>query len=137
VLASLDAMGVKLSIDDFGTGYSSMSHLRRLPISEIKIDRSFISDFTIDDHDLAIVRTTIDLGHHLGMRVVAEGAEGADALDKLRELGCDLAQGYVISRPRDKAAIDAWLATQEVARLTPPTEPTSLHERRIQRRDHA
>jgi diguanylate cyclase (GGDEF)-like protein len=137
VLAALDDMGVKLSIDDFGTGYSSMSHLRRLPISEIKIDRSFISDFTIDDHDLAIVRTTIDLGHHLGMRVVAEGAEGADALDKLRELGCDLAQGYVISRPRDKSAIDAWLATQDVARLTPPTEPTSLHERRIQRRDHA
>ncbi len=137
VLAALDDMGVKLSIDDFGTGYSSMSHLRRLPISEIKIDRSFISDFTINDHDLAIVRTTIDLGHHLGMRVVAEGAEGADALDKLRELGCDLAQGYVISRPRDKVAIDAWLATQDVARLVPPTEPTSLHERRIQRRDHA
>ena len=133
VLSDLDHMGVRLSIDDFGTGYSSLSHLRRLPVSEIKIDRSFVAGLTIDEHDAAIVRTTIDLGQHLGLRVVAEGTESVDSLERLRELGCDAAQGFVISRPRPIDSLDEWLTDQNVRMLDTPAPTTSLQERRAQR----
>ena len=101
VIATLDrlaAMGVALSLDDYGTGHSSLGRLRRLPVQELKIDRSFIQDLT-DEDDLAIVRSTIDLGHNLGLRVVAEGVEDARSLALLVGLRCDLAQGFHLGRP--------------------------------------
>jgi diguanylate cyclase (GGDEF)-like protein len=98
VLAGLDAMGVDLAIDDFGTGHSSLAYLQRLPVEELKIDRCFVGDL---DHgaNAAIVRATIDLGHALGLRVVAEGVEGAGTLAALTGMGCDVAQGFHIGRP--------------------------------------
>jgi EAL domain-containing protein (putative c-di-GMP-specific phosphodiesterase class I) len=92
-------MGVKLAIDDFGTGYSSLAYLRRLPAEEIKIDRSFVIDMPLADSDAVIVRSTIDLGHNLGMRVVAEGVETREAFDLLASVECDLGQGYYMARP--------------------------------------
>ena len=106
----LRALGVGLSIDDFGTGYSSLAHLRHLPFSELKIDRSFTHDMLANEHDAAIVRSTIDLGHELGRGIVAEGVESAEVLERLREYRCDYAQGYFISRPLEKAALREWLA---------------------------
>ncbi len=107
----LSEIGVRLSIDDFGTGYSSLSYLRRLPVSELKIDKSFVANVLLDDQDEVIVRSTIDLGHNLGLEVVAEGVESAEVLDRLRAFGCDVAQGHSISRPLDKKHFIAWLNT--------------------------
>jgi len=99
VLERLHDLGVKLSIDDFGTGYSSMAYLRRLPVDELKIDRSFVLGMTTASQDAVLVRTAIDLGHNLGLTVVAEGVEGAEHVHALRQLGCDIAQGYHYARP--------------------------------------
>ncbi|SFF56169.1 putative bifunctional diguanylate cyclase/phosphodiesterase [Blastococcus tunisiensis] len=99
VLQRLHDLGVKISIDDFGTGYSSMAHLRRLPVDELKIDRSFVLGMTTAAHDAVLVRTAIDLGHNLGLTVVAEGVERAEHVTALRALGCDIAQGYHYARP--------------------------------------
>jgi diguanylate cyclase (GGDEF)-like protein len=99
VLQRLHDLGVKLSIDDFGTGYSSMAYLRRLPVDELKIDRSFVLGMTTTAHDAVLVRTAIDLGHNLGLTVVAEGVEGVEHVSALRDLGCDIAQGYHYARP--------------------------------------
>jgi diguanylate cyclase (GGDEF)-like protein len=112
VLNQLATMGVALSVDDFGTGYSSLAYLRRLPVGEVKIDRSFVRDMTREDGDLAIVRSTIDLAANLGLTVVAEGVEDGDALEQLTRLGCDEAQGYFIARPAPAAEVAAWLAEQ-------------------------
>ena len=98
-LERLAATGVSLSVDDFGTGYSSLAHLKRLPVDTIKIDKSFVLEMAEDEADEAIVRSTIELAHNLGLRVVAEGVESADAWLRLAALGCDLAQGYHLSRP--------------------------------------
>jgi len=103
-LRGLAELGCHLSIDDFGTGYSSFSYLRRLPIDEIKVDRSFVQGMATDPKDRAIVETTLELGHRLGKRVVAEGVETNEAADFLRGLGCDILQGYLISRPVPNAA---------------------------------
>jgi diguanylate cyclase (GGDEF)-like protein/PAS domain S-box-containing protein len=111
VLAKVLDLGVGLAIDDFGTGYSSLAHLKRLPVSEIKIDRSFVRDLTRVEHDEAIVRSIIDLGHSLGCRIVAEGIEERETLDRLLEMRCDLGQGYLLGRPLDPARLDAWLRT--------------------------
>jgi diguanylate cyclase (GGDEF)-like protein len=99
VLQRLHDLGVRLSIDDFGTGYSSMAYLRRLPVDELKIDRSFVLGMTTAAQDAVLVRTAIDLGHNLGLTVVAEGVENAEHVAALRELGCDIAQGYHYARP--------------------------------------
>jgi diguanylate cyclase (GGDEF)-like protein len=99
VLQRLHDLGVKLSIDDFGTGYSSMAYLRRLPVDELKIDRSFVLGMCTTQQDAVLVRTAIDLGHNLGLTVVAEGVEGIEHVEALRELGCDIAQGYHFARP--------------------------------------
>jgi diguanylate cyclase (GGDEF)-like protein len=99
VLQRLHELGVHLSIDDFGTGYSSMVHLRRLPVDELKIDRSFVLGMTTTTQDAVLVRTAIDLGHNLGLTVVAEGVEELEHADALRILGCDVAQGYHFARP--------------------------------------
>ena len=103
------SMGVGLSIDDFGTGFSSLSYLRTLPASEIKIDQSFVANLCTDARDEVIVRSTIDLGHNLGLKVVAEGAETGETIDRLRALGCDLVQGYGISRPMSLPRFLVWL----------------------------
>ena len=98
----LHRLGVGLSLDDFGTGYSSLSYLRRLPVSELKIDRSFVTNLVLDTQDEVIVRSTIELGHNLGLRVVAEGIENDPILERLRSLGCDLGQGFGIARGRSR-----------------------------------
>jgi EAL domain-containing protein (putative c-di-GMP-specific phosphodiesterase class I) len=114
VLAQLERLGVELSVDDFGTGHSSMIRLARFPIREVKIDRSFVGEMHTSERP--IVATTIGLAHALGLRVVAEGIEDEDTLLALRELGCDLAQGYHISRPLDADAFAAWLAAHDRGR---------------------
>ena len=98
-IIKLQSMGIKVSIDDFGTGYSSLAYLRDLPIDKIKIDRSFIKEVAINDSDLTIVKSMIDLSHGLGKRVLAEGVETIEQLDLLRHLGCDAVQGYFINKP--------------------------------------
>ncbi|HET9442460.1 MAG TPA: EAL domain-containing protein, partial [Acidimicrobiales bacterium] len=99
VLARLDQLGVQLSVDDYGTGYSSLSYLPRLPLDEMKIDKSFVMGMGAEGYEEVIVRSTIDLGHNLGLRVVAEGVEDAVTWQRLNDLGCDSAQGYYLSRP--------------------------------------
>lgn len=107
-LDNLDKMGVGLSIDDFGTGHSSLAYLKQLPVKEIKIDKSFVTDMTENDNDAVIVRATIDLAHNLGLRVVAEGVETKDALDTLEILDCDTIQGYYISPPMPADKFTRW-----------------------------
>ena len=109
ILSMLQSMGIHLSIDDFGTGYSSLTHLRELPIDEIKIDKSFVMGMLTSEADVAIVRTVIDLGHNLGKQVCAEGVENKETWQMLREMGCDLAQGYWISRPLSGSDLMQWL----------------------------
>jgi len=109
IMSMLQSMGVRLSVDDFGTGYSSLTHLRELPIDEIKIDKSFVMGMLTSDADAAIVRTVIDLAHNLGKQVCAEGVEDLETMRCLEEMGCDLAQGYFISRPVPAAALMTWL----------------------------
>jgi EAL domain-containing protein (putative c-di-GMP-specific phosphodiesterase class I) len=108
ILERLAALGILLSVDDFGTGYSSLAYLKRLPVDEIKIDRSFVMHMDRDPSDRAIVRSTIDLGRNLGLKVVAEGVETAAVLADLRELGCTYAQGFHISRPLEPDALPGW-----------------------------
>lgn len=109
VLGRLRAMGVSVSIDDFGTGYSSLAYLKRLPVHELKIDKSFVAHMASDVNDLAIVRSTVSLAHDLGLRVVAEGVEDQRTWDLLVATGCDIAQGYFISRPLPPLVLGEWL----------------------------
>jgi diguanylate cyclase (GGDEF)-like protein len=109
-LNRLAARGYKLSIDDFGTGYSSLAYLKRLPVQELKIDKSFVMGMAREEGDAKIVRSTIDLAHNLGLSVVAEGVENADIQRRLAEQGCDEAQGYHLSKPVPLAALQAWAA---------------------------
>ncbi|WP_306419357.1 EAL domain-containing protein [Novimethylophilus kurashikiensis] len=98
-----------LSIDDFGTGYSSLSYLQKLPAEYIKIDQSFVRDMLQNKESWMIVRSTIDLAHDLGKKVVAEGVETQEQWDQLAELGCDLAQGYLIAKPMTISAFPNWI----------------------------
>jgi predicted signal transduction protein with EAL and GGDEF domain len=109
VLNELDSMGIRLSIDDFGTGYSSLSYLKKLPVDEIKIDRSFVMDMEDDANDAIIVRSTIDLAHNMGLSVIAEGVETENILNNLRDLGCDQAQGYFMAKPMKNEELIDWL----------------------------
>jgi diguanylate cyclase (GGDEF)-like protein len=102
-------LGVKTSIDDYGTGYSSMTYLRLLPLDELKVDRSFVKDMISDRGNHALVESTVELGHNLGLAVVAEGVEDADTLTALRDVGCDIAQGFHLARPMPPAEIGALL----------------------------
>ena len=99
IMRELKALGVKLPIDDFGTGYSSLSYLKRFPVEYLKIDRSFVGKLGEEPDDTALVSGVIGLAHTLSFKVVAEGVEAAEQLAKLREAGCDLAQGYYLSMP--------------------------------------
>lgn len=109
VLEYVCGLGVELSIDDYGTGYSSLSRIRRLPVSELKIDQSFIKDMVDNKDDEVVVRSTIELAHNLGLSVVAEGVEDQPALDLLRQLGCDTIQGYLISKPLSRNKFDDFI----------------------------
>jgi diguanylate cyclase (GGDEF)-like protein len=113
MLDALAALGVNLSIDDFGTGYSSLSHLARMPANEVKIDRSFVQGLESDAEYAAVVRSAIDMGHSLGMKVVAEGIETEVAAQRLRAFGCDIAQGYLYARPMPCEALQIWLGGKE------------------------
>ncbi|GAA2289768.1 cyclic Di-GMP phosphodiesterase RmdB [Streptomyces hawaiiensis] len=108
-LNQLTAHGVKMSLDDFGTGYSSLVHLRRLPVSELKIDRSFVARLAVDTEDAEIVRCTVDLAHSLGLLVVAEGVEDDETWERLRDLGCDAVQGWLVAAAMPPEETTAWL----------------------------
>jgi EAL domain-containing protein (putative c-di-GMP-specific phosphodiesterase class I) len=114
MLWGLRRIGVRLSVDDFGTGYSSLAYLKRLPVDEVKLDKSFVLNMTSDHDDAAIVRSTIELAHNLGLELVAEGVEDQETLELLAALGCDLAQGFHLARPMPAADLarlaagDAW-----------------------------
>ncbi len=108
-IKKLSGMGLQIAIDDFGTGYSSMAYLRKLLVAKIKIDKSFVMDMHNNKNDEVIVRSTVDLGHNLGLTVVAEGVETQGAWDKLKELGCDSAQGYFMGRPVAPAELEKWV----------------------------
>ncbi|CAM5518710.1 GGDEF-domain containing protein [Streptomyces spiroverticillatus] len=108
-LAGLTGHGVKMSLDDFGTGYSSLVHLRRLPVSELKIDRSFVARLAVDTEDAEIVRCTVDLAHSLGLLVVAEGVEDDETWERLRDLRCDAVQGWLVAAAMPPEEATAWL----------------------------
>lgn len=108
-LMQLSQLGIGLSIDDFGIGFSSLEYLKKLPVNELKIDKSFVMDMIIDENDAVIVRSTIDLGHNLGLRVVAEGVESQEIYDLLQILGCDQAQGFHMARSMDAGRLESWM----------------------------
>jgi len=108
-LHRLRDLGLRLSVDDFGTGHSSLTYLRRLPVNEVKIDKTFVLNMATDSGDLAIVRAIVDLGRHLGLTVVAEGVESEVAYTLLREMHCDLVQGFLLSRPVPYERLETWI----------------------------
>jgi len=108
-LKRFHALGCRIAIDDYGTGYSSLAYLRRLPVHELKIDRTFISGMAADAGDALIVGSTIDLAHNMGLSVVAEGVENELTLERLRAMSCDMVQGFLISRPLGAGELPAWL----------------------------
>ncbi|MBD8705369.1 EAL domain-containing protein [Pseudomonas sp. CFBP 13711] len=114
VLNRLRDFGISLSVDDFGTGYSSLAHLKRLPVQELKIDQSFVRDLDETSEDAVIVRSTIEMSHNLGLKVVAEGVEYEHSLRLLERWHCDTAQGYLISRPLSAVAFEAWIAQAQL-----------------------
>jgi diguanylate cyclase (GGDEF)-like protein len=123
-LQALRAMGMSISVDDFGTGYSSLSYLQQMPATEVKIDKAFVRNLGHDERAAAIVRTILDLARNLGLHVAAEGVETKEALDELRSLGCELAQGYFVARPMPLADVRRWSTTwsqQQAATLAAAT----------------
>jgi EAL domain-containing protein (putative c-di-GMP-specific phosphodiesterase class I) len=125
-LQRLHDLGVRLAVDDFGTGYSSLSYLRRLPVHEVKVDRSFVQGMATDPGDLAIVRAVVDISRHFGLAVVAEGVESELTLDLLDEIGCDIGQGFLFSRPLPYERLEAWLGVQTESEPTPGGEVRRL-----------
>ncbi len=121
-LERLHGLGCRISIDDYGTGYSSLAYLKRLPVNELKIDRSFVMGMVGDTSDAVIVRSTIDLAHNMGLSVVAEGVEDEATLRKLRDLGCDMAQGYHLSRPLPADEIGRWMRSSGHTRVADVAE---------------
>jgi EAL domain-containing protein (putative c-di-GMP-specific phosphodiesterase class I) len=109
ILTRLNKMGVTLSIDDFGTGYSSLAYLQELPVSAVKIDKSFVMTMDSDPGNATIVQSTIDLGHNLGLKVIAEGVETERCYGDLAKMGCDYAQGYFLSKPLSPQKMSVWL----------------------------
>ena len=122
VLRRLHALGVVLAVDDFGTGYSSLAYLRSLPVDEVKIDKSFVLGMGTDLGDMAVVRTIVELGHSLDLVVVAEGVEDDAARDQLVGMRCDIAQGYLISRPLPEDRFEAWLQARTIKARGPRSE---------------
>lgn len=124
ILRQLHGFGLTLAVDDFGTGYSSLAYLRQLPVDEVKIDKSFVLGMGGDLGDLAVVRSIVELGHSLGLVVVAEGVEEDVARDQLEAMGCDTAQGYLISRPLSEPRLQAWLRARTV--LSPGSDEEQI-----------
>jgi diguanylate cyclase (GGDEF)-like protein len=122
MMEQLRVLGIRFSIDDFGTGYSSLAHLKRLPVDEVKIDRSFVQELEAERDDV-IVRSTINLGHALNLKVVAEGVEGASSAQMLAHLGCDLIQGYFVSKPLPTRQFTAWMTARTTSLA--PADPNS------------
>ncbi len=116
VLGELHRMGVRLSVDDFGTGYSSMAYLKILPVDELKVDRTFVRDMATNDSNTALVQSAVDLGHNLGLAVVAEGVEDGVTLVALQAVGADVIQGYYTGRPMDPDALRDWLSARSMTR---------------------
>ena len=112
ILNEIKAIGIHLSIDDFGTGYSSLSYIKQLPVDEIKIDRSFVMEMTQEDDGDIIVKATIDLAHNLGLSIVAEGVHNKKIWQRLKELNCDIAQGYYISEPLEAVEFTSWVTSK-------------------------
>ena len=112
ILTRLREMGVAAVIDDFGSGYSSLGYLKRLPVTGLKIDKSFVINMPNDHNDEVIVRSTVDLAHNLGLKVVAEGAENDQVWRRLAEIGCDSAQGFALSPPLSAAELTSWVRSR-------------------------
>jgi diguanylate cyclase (GGDEF)-like protein len=127
-MAGLTGHGVKMSLDDFGTGYSSLVHLKRLPVSELKIDRSFVGRLVADTEDAEIVRCTVDLAHSLGLLVVAEGVEDDETWERLRDLGCDAIQGWLVAAAMPPDEATAWLRLRGRSGWRRPAELTAAPE---------
>ncbi|GGU00573.1 MULTISPECIES: putative bifunctional diguanylate cyclase/phosphodiesterase [Streptomyces] len=125
-MAGLTGHGVKMSLDDFGTGYSSLVHLRRLPVSELKIDRSFVARLAVDAEDAEIVRCTLDLAHSLGLLVVAEGVEDDETWERLRDLGCDAVQGWLVAAAMPPDEATAWLLARGEHGWRRPSEEAAI-----------
>lgn len=117
ILNRLQALGVRLTVDDYGTGFSSLAYLKNMPVNQIKIDRSFVGNMLEDGNDAVIVRSTIDLAHNLGMKVVAEGVSSEEIWSQLEILGCDTAQGYFIAHPMSAENFQRWLSSDIRANL--------------------
>ena len=113
ILERLNKMGYQLSIDDFGTGYSSLSYLKKMPLNELKIDRSFVQDILVSENDGVIVNATVNLAHNLGFHVTAEGVETEEIMEKLKTYGCDIAQGYYLSKPFSVSDFNKWMETSK------------------------
>jgi diguanylate cyclase (GGDEF)-like protein len=120
LLEQLSTLGIRISIDDFGAGYTSLGQLKNLPVSELKIDRSYVMTMTEDPSNALIVQSVVDLGHNLGFTLVAEGVETEQILTALAGLGCDVAQGYHLSRPVTAAAFDTWCAGRRITAMYRP-----------------
>lgn len=133
-LQRLSQMGLKIAIDDFGTGYSSLGYLKRLPVQELKIDKSFVMNMANNENDAIIVRSTIDLGHNLNLKVVAEGIENIEAWDLLAKMGCDYGQGYFMGKPMPEKEFQAWLvhwenqSKQMVEETTSSAKKATVHK---------
>ena len=127
ILNRLRGMGLNLSLDDFGTGYSSLAYLQRLPVHELKIDRSFVKNMTTDESDAKIVKSTIDLGRNLGLQVVAEGVESEEIWNHLAELDCDYIQGYYLSRPLPAEELSVWLKKFDRGEIKIPAPSSNGH----------
>jgi EAL domain-containing protein (putative c-di-GMP-specific phosphodiesterase class I) len=125
VLTRFHQMGIPLAIDDFGTGYSSLGYLKRLPVSAVKIDKSFVKNMEANDNDAVIVRSTVELAHNLGLQVIAEGVETSYLWERLAALGCDAAQGYYMSQPMSADALNRWFVDcpWQVAMIPPTSTP--------------
>ena len=126
ILARLRELGVRLSVDDFGTGASSLSYLRRLRVHEVKIDGSCIQGMATDEGDLAVVRAVVGLAREFKLAVVAEGVESERTLGMLEELGCEIGQGYLFSRPLPYERLEAWFGARTEAESTPTGEVRRL-----------
>lgn len=129
VLARLSELGVGLSLDDFGTGYSSLAYLKRLPVQELKIDRSFVMGMDADEEDTVIVRSTVELAHNLGLQVVAEGVETRESWAELAGLGCELAQGFLMTAPLPVDEFERWFANWPVQKREWQTESAAAGSR--------
>ncbi|MFJ2441835.1 putative bifunctional diguanylate cyclase/phosphodiesterase [Streptomyces sp. NPDC087658] len=136
-LAGLTGHGVKMSLDDFGTGYSSLVHLRRLPVSELKIDRSFVARLAVDNEDAEIVRCTVDLAHSLGLLVVAEGVEDDETWERLRDLGCDAVQGWLVAAAMPPHEATAWLLARGERGWQRPAELEAARAREARAREQS